>query len=231
MPLWRSEMSQETLTTAQSSIILGIFICTCGQDKLGTTFIEFGARLAWRIGVHTRNPECFAAVAHAPYDADQLSLAHKTVAYGIYDCYASVFHSLCSRAAPAPYRLLGLQVFSNRTYIHGYGRLPTLAAPAQITLSWEDAACADGGQLWTPYPFKLPVYRSARYAALRARSELALIVVDATIFAVGRAKLPLTVEAWETGRLLLNRLLEWKEGLPDCLCVAADPSPSVLCLQ
>lgn len=104
-------MSRATLTTAQSSIILGTLICACGQDKLGTTFIEFGARLAWRIGVHTRNPACFAAVAHASYDADQLSLAHKTVAYGIYDCYASVFRSSCPRAAPAPWTSSGLTCF------------------------------------------------------------------------------------------------------------------------
>lgn len=87
---WQQERSDASLTTVQASIVLGITMGGSCEDKLGTTFIEFGCRLALQIGIHTRHPECFAP--DPIYDTYQLEKAHKAIACGIYDYYGFALH-------------------------------------------------------------------------------------------------------------------------------------------
>lgn len=63
-------------------------MCRFNQDKLGAKFIDFGCQTALMLGVHTNDSECF--IPDGIHHPEQMRMAHKSIAWGLYDFYVYV---------------------------------------------------------------------------------------------------------------------------------------------
>lgn len=123
------------------------------------------------------------------------------------------------------------QLIQSSTTTQGLRLQPFWLVPPQVGFTKKDAADADENQIWTPYPFKSPSYRSTRYATLFARGNLVRISNEVTSLTIGCASKTITSEMWRTGDALYNRLLAWRADLEDNLEIEQNRSPPTLCLQ
>ncbi|RAL00137.1 uncharacterized protein BO80DRAFT_383878 [Aspergillus ibericus CBS 121593] len=84
--LWQRDKQTVCIPTVQSSLILGLFFCASGKDKIGVEYIQYGARMALHLGLHTaaphipndsvkaRNKWAYKAIASAVHDVQTLTL-------------------------------------------------------------------------------------------------------------------------------------------------------------
>lgn len=80
---WRRDKNRICLPTMQSSLLLGLFFCAMGRDKIGVRYIQYGALMALQLGLHTSSAETFRA--HCETDAESNLRAHKITACAVYD--------------------------------------------------------------------------------------------------------------------------------------------------
>ncbi|PYI08856.1 hypothetical protein BO78DRAFT_440475 [Aspergillus sclerotiicarbonarius CBS 121057] len=73
--LWDRDKARICVPTMQSSLILGVFFCGTGKDTLGLRYIQYGAMVALRLGLHTSSAEAFRGNLRA----------HKIIACAVYD--------------------------------------------------------------------------------------------------------------------------------------------------
>lgn len=85
--LWPIEKKKVCLTTVQSSLIIGVLFCASGKDKVGATYVEYGARMAERMGLHTSSPTIIKNSRHAEADVMR---AFKVVAWAVFELQGSV---------------------------------------------------------------------------------------------------------------------------------------------
>ncbi|RAL02555.1 Zn(II)2Cys6 transcription factor [Aspergillus ibericus CBS 121593] len=79
--LWHRDKARICVPTMQSSLLLGLFFCGTGKDRIGARYIQYGALMALRLGLHTSstdafrdNPRAHKIIACAVYDVESISV-------------------------------------------------------------------------------------------------------------------------------------------------------------
>ena len=84
--LWNRERETADLPTLQSGILLGLYCCAFGNDRLGSELIMRGSSLYCQAGFHEQSSPYFHC-----RDGDSehnMTRAHKLITWGIYDVQA-----------------------------------------------------------------------------------------------------------------------------------------------
>lgn len=89
--LWPIEKKKVCLTTVQSSLIIGVLFCASGKDKVGATYVEYGTRMAERMGLHTSSPTIPKSSRHAEAD---IIRAFKVIAWAVFELQGLVYCKL-----------------------------------------------------------------------------------------------------------------------------------------
>ncbi|GKZ33606.1 hypothetical protein AbraIFM66950_003513 [Aspergillus brasiliensis] len=199
--LWHYDKMKISLPTMQSTLLLGLFFCAAGKDKIGVEYIQYGARMALQLGLHTSSPE---TVQTDPAEAARIRRAHKLIASAVYEV-----------------QTLSLQL----------ARIPSVwPGPSELLLSEEEAVAADVNQQWSPYPFTHPVHKPFFHTALWSRRNLFIIVNDVAELQRqldGRVDL----SGWQHGAVLYQRLLNLERDFPAVLGVQRNRTPHNLCFH
>ncbi|PWY67956.1 hypothetical protein BO94DRAFT_527934 [Aspergillus sclerotioniger CBS 115572] len=78
--LWQRDKATVSLPTMQSSLLLGLFFCAAGKDKIGVEYIQYGARMGLHLNLHTSphidaaHSRVYKTLASAVYDMQTLAL-------------------------------------------------------------------------------------------------------------------------------------------------------------
>ncbi|GAT29882.1 C6 transcription factor [Aspergillus luchuensis] len=80
--LWQCDKLNISLPTMQSALLLGLFFCASGKDKIGVQYIRYGAQMGLHLGLHTSSPETGQA---NPAEAARIRRAHKLIASAVYE--------------------------------------------------------------------------------------------------------------------------------------------------
>ncbi|OJJ50767.1 hypothetical protein ASPZODRAFT_48808, partial [Penicilliopsis zonata CBS 506.65] len=196
--LWPLEKDTVCLTTAQSSMLLGAVFSTSGKDKIGSQYIEYGALIARKLGIHKAS--CPSFQSDCLQEAEELSRIQKVLAWTVFDFQAFVAHV--------------------------YGRRPAWQSPPEIELTKAEADLADAGGIWSPYPFASPVFKPYNYAGLRARYGLSVVVNQIALLAKELPEgMSLSQEHNKRAMELVGRLLAWRKSLPLSLWLDVNPTP------
>ncbi|PWY61719.1 hypothetical protein BO83DRAFT_394520 [Aspergillus eucalypticola CBS 122712] len=187
---------------ACSSLLLGVFFCAMGRDKIGVRYIQYGALMALQLGLHTSSAEAFRV--HREPNVQQYLRMHKILACAVYD----------------------LETMSAQVS----GRSSVWSAPPEIFLGEDEARAMDLDQEWTPYPFKAPVYRPYMTIGAWARRTLLIIVNDVAQL-YSPPGVSTDQHLWQRAATIYQRLNAFRQTLPAELEIATNKSPHNICLQ
>ncbi|RDH36793.1 hypothetical protein BDQ94DRAFT_184880 [Aspergillus welwitschiae] len=199
---WRRDKNRICLPTMQSSLLLGLFFCAMGRDKIGVRYIQYGALMALQLGLHTSSAETFRA--HCETDAESNLRAHKITACAVYDI-----------------ELISAQVS---------GRPSVWSQPPEIFIDEGEARDGDLNEQWTPYPFTTPLYRPYTNTSTWARRTF-LIIVNDVVQLSSQSGIPTDPHRWERAAILYQRLDTFKKTLPAVLEVEKNRLPHNICLH
>lgn len=79
---WHCDKMKITIPTMQSALLLGLFFCATGKDKIGVEYIQYGARMGLQLGLHKSS---FGTVQIDPAEAPRIRRAHKLIASAVYE--------------------------------------------------------------------------------------------------------------------------------------------------
>ncbi|PWY79167.1 hypothetical protein BO70DRAFT_338286 [Aspergillus heteromorphus CBS 117.55] len=200
--LWQLDHATPSLPTVQASLLLGAFFCAAGKDKIGTEYVQYGARMALHLGLHTS--VCPVFQSPVLVEAERNRRAHKIIAGAVYDL---------------------------QTLVVQLSRKPTAwPGPPELFLSAEEAAAADIQQQWAPYPFTSPVHRPFLHTSLRVRRDLLIIVNDVASL-LRELDGHIDLHAWQRGAVLHQRLVHFERALPPVLGIQRNRTPHNLCFH
>ncbi|GAQ47086.1 C6 transcription factor [Aspergillus niger] len=185
--LWQCDKMNISLPTMQAALLLGIFFCASGKDKIGVQYIRYGAQMGLQLGLHTSSPETGQT---NPAEAARIRRAHKLIASAVYEV-----------------QTLSLQL----------ARIPSVwPGPSELFLSKEEATAADVNQQWSPYPFTYPVYKPFFHTGLWSRRDLFVIINDVGDLQ-RQLSGQIDLSGWQQGAVLYQRLISLERNLPAVL--------------
>ncbi|PWY61710.1 hypothetical protein BO83DRAFT_350807 [Aspergillus eucalypticola CBS 122712] len=199
---WRQDKNRICLPTMQSSFLLGLFFCAMGKGNIGVRYIQYGALMALKLGLHTQTAETFRA--HCETDTEQNLRAHKIIACAVYEI-----------------ETMSAQVS---------GRSSVWSAPPEISLDEDEACTADLNEKWTPYPFTAPVYRPYPNTSTWARRTLLNLVNDVTRLS-SHSDMLTDLHHSQRAAALYKRLDIFRRTLPAVLDIDINRSPHNICLH
>ncbi|GAA90911.1 C6 transcription factor [Aspergillus luchuensis IFO 4308] len=128
--LWQCDKLNISLPTMQSALLLGLFFCASGKDKIGVQYIRYGAQMGLHLGLHTSSPETGQA---NPAEAARIRRAHKLIASAVYEVQTTgLTEELIRSTKFDPQRVLGEAMDSIATLIllyrvsHGWKSIPVM---------------------------------------------------------------------------------------------------------
>ncbi|GLA99026.1 hypothetical protein AtubIFM57143_007326 [Aspergillus tubingensis] len=199
--LWQCDKMNISLPTMQAALLLGIFFCASGKDKIGVQYIRYGAQMGLQLGLHTSSPETGQT---NPAEAARIRRAHKLIASAVYEV-----------------QTLSLQL----------ARIPSVwPGPSELFLSKEEATAADVNQQWSPYPFTYPVYKPFFHTGLWSRRDLFVIINDVGDLQ-RQLSGQIDLSGWQQGAVLYQRLISLERNLPAVLRVQRNRTPHNLCFH
>ncbi|OJI89141.1 hypothetical protein ASPTUDRAFT_195787 [Aspergillus tubingensis CBS 134.48] len=199
--LWQCDKMNISLPTMQAALLLGIFFCASGKDKIGVQYIRYGAQMGLQLGLHTSSPETGQT---NPAEAARIRRAHKLIASAVYEV-----------------QTLSLQL----------ARIPSVwPGPSELFLSKEEATAADVNQQWSPYPFTYPVYKPFFHTGLWSRRDLFVIINDVGDLQ-RQLSGQIDLSGWQQGAILYQRLISLERNLPAVLRVQRNRTPHNLCFH
>jgi hypothetical protein len=80
--LWQVEKSEICVTTVQASLVLGLLLCGAGKDKIGCIYVEYGARMAHRLGLHQWSSHVYLQDLETDMERTR---AYKVIAWGTFE--------------------------------------------------------------------------------------------------------------------------------------------------
>ncbi|GLA47609.1 hypothetical protein AnigIFM63604_002288 [Aspergillus niger] len=186
---------------ACSALLLGLFFCATGKDKIGVEYIQYGARMGLQLGLHKSS---FGTVQTDLAEAPRIRRAHKLIASAVYEV-----------------QTLSVQL----------ARIPSVwSGPSELAFAEEEVAAADVNQQWSPYPFTHPIHKPFFYTALWCRRNLLIIVNDVADLQ-RRLGGQVDLSGWQHGAVLYQRLLSLERNIPTVLGVQRNRTPHNLCFH
>ncbi|KAJ5782047.1 hypothetical protein N7457_003821 [Penicillium paradoxum] len=112
-----------------------------------------------------------------------------------------------------------------------YRKVSPWPIPPPLRCSPEQAARLDENIEWIPYPFDGPVSQPNYYTTLQFRSALAVIVNEIASFALKFPGSCMGSNDEDYCHQIYQKLVEWKNSLPQSVCPKYNTTPHILCLH